>query len=383
MEDSASALYSRYIIDGIQMDYTPAQMLMECMPEAGRKECPPAGTIVDETVDPLPGHTSFDSGKISQYLAGIAGKPAGNSGTIYFPRSYTRRRIASALLSAIWRKGHFTLEDLAVKAGWEWNTGHIGSMASFYFSAEAAAQYLFDLGVKIKEFGFSESRGVSKADFEIHTAGAERNICEDDEYDFLRDIPARNIANCWISDERKVGDTLVDDEDSWLIYIPFDTCPYRLGDSALEAVAGISGETAPEIQDPDYFIDCFEVIRELAEDGVVVAGRTIGEGGLAAAAEAMCGTVGIRINISGIEASYMENDIVRILFAETPGVLIQIRDADYDYIDSQLILQDIAYYPLGHPGRALKGLSVTSGKKSGISDILAALIQGQYSEGED
>ena len=75
--------------------------------------------------------------------------------------------------------------------------------------------------------------------------------------------------------------------------------------------------------------------------------------------------------------------MVRILFSEVPGVLIQIKDADYDYVDAQLLLQDIAYFPIGHPGNNGGKFSVTYGRKPGVSAILASLIQDHYSEGED
>ena len=104
----------------------------------------------------------------------------------------------------------------------------------------------------------------------------------------------------------------------------------------------------------------------------------------AAAAAAMCGEDGgINMDVSGIEAAYSEKNIMRILYSEVPCVLIQIRDDDYDYVDSQMLLQDLAYYPLGHPGRTLSGPGLVSGRRPAVSDILASLIQSQASEGED
>ena len=136
------------------------------------------------------------------------------------------------------------------------------------------------------------------------------------------------------------------------------------------------------IQDPDYFIDCYEVVRELTEDGIVKAGVTVADGGLATAAYKMCERLGANLDLSGIVTSYGENDHIRILFGEIPGVMIQISDSDYDYVDSQLILQDIAYYPLGHPTAAFQGIRVTQNSKTGVAEILASLM-GQASEGED
>ena len=385
MKRSVSALHSSYIIDGSQMDYTPAQMLDDCMP--GKQQEVSADTvydsIIDEIADPVLKKTAYNPDRIQEYTENIlkTGKTAARDAAA-FPKSFCKRRIADTLLSAIWKKGHFTLEDLRIQASWKWDCNPLGNMAAFYFSAEAAGSYLFDLGIRLEGYSFEKSQSLSEIRFSVSVEDS-KDEQEDNEYDFFNEKSPRKMACCWMADDMKCGKSLLKDPDSWLIYIPFDTCEFRLGDSLLEKTAGPSGEPAPEIQDPDYFIDCYEVVRELVEDGIVVSGTSSGEGGLAAAAASMCGDAGISIDISGIERASGETDIVRILFSEIPGVLIQIRDQDYDYVDSQLLLQDIAYFPLGHPDRSPGAFSVTHGHRPGVSDILAALIQGHYSEGED
>ena len=71
-----------------------------------------------------------------------------------------------------------------------------------------------------------------------------------------------------------------------------------------------------------------------------------------------------------------------MLFAEVPGVLLQISDNDFDYLDSQLLLQDIAYYPIGPPDSESQGLKFSKGPKEAVAGILASLLE-QASEGED
>ena len=71
-----------------------------------------------------------------------------------------------------------------------------------------------------------------------------------------------------------------------------------------------------------------------------------------------------------------------MLFGEVPGVLIQISDENYDYVDSQFILQDVAYYPIGRPTDAFKGIEISEDIRNGVADILASLLS-QTSEGED
>ena len=69
----------------------------------------------------------------------------------------------------------------------------------------------------------------------------------------------------------------------------------------LSEVTGISGGRAPELIDSDYFIDCYEVVREFVEDGVVVSGVTSCRGGLMNALSELAGAnSGIRADLSGI-----------------------------------------------------------------------------------
>ena len=81
-----------------------------------------------------------------------------------------------------------------------------------------------------------------------------------------------------------------------------------------------------------------------------------------------------------LSKAYGEEDAVRVLFSEVPGVLIQIADIDYDYVDAELLLQEVAYYPLGHPVPGQPGVSVLSGGNS-ITGILESLMNSL--EGED
>ena len=97
----------------------------------------------------------------------------------------------------------------------------------------------------------------------------------------------------------------------------------------------------------------------------------------------MCsGDVGADIDISGIKNAYGEDQNARVLFSEIPGAIIQIKDSDYDYVDAELLLQDIAYYPIGHPVAGSGEVNVKTGG-SGIANILQSLLSSQASEGED
>jgi hypothetical protein len=298
--------------------------------------------------------------------------------------------------------------NLKLWAQWDWDPSPVGNMSAFYRSVESASEYIYGLGVKLEDYLFIEGdngcnakfyawlaeeydRSFADAQDDIRDAQDDVRDVQDDSYHVEQsETSGDRVAlfkspfesrHPWISDERRCPSTIIPDPDSWIIYIPFDTCGYRLGASLLTEVAGHNGGKAPDIADPDYFIDCYEVIREIVEDGFVLSGCTVADGGLITAAKSMCSETGMSIDVKGIMSSYQE-ERHKVLFGEIPGVLIQVSDENYDYVDSQLLLQDVAYYPIGHPSVGTGGLQVSETGRNGVSDILASLL-GHASEGED
>ena len=388
MKEKESALYSQYIIDGIRCDATPAELLEECLeyPEGLDEDPAEFDDIIDESTEPPLSEFAFDSSKTAEYIRQISEKITPDRPfSLLYPEHFTRLQIAQALLNRLWSEGHFRLYNLRLWAQWEWNTRPLGNMASFYKSTQASAEYIFGLGVKLTDYLFIESDDRCSAKFFAWLPEDD----EDTENDSDRPEAEQALFKSpfesrhpWIGNKRKCPAQAQQDPQSWIIYIPFDTCPFRLGGSLLAQTNGLNGGHEPHVNDPDYFIDCYEVIRELTEDGIIKAGYSVTDGGLAAAAEKMCSEIGIEIDLSGILTSYGETEPTKILFGEVPGVLIQINDNDFDYVDSQLILQDVAYYPIGRPSKEFKGLRFAEKTRKGVADILASLL-GQATEGED
>ena len=384
MTEKESALYSQYIIDGVKHDATPAELLEECMRNtpAAMPASDNYADIIDESTEPPVTTFTYDNERNLEYLqACMEASDEERTFRMLYPDTFTRQRIAYALIDRLWNQGHYRLGNLEMSAQWSWNRRPLGNMAAFYTSAEAVNSYLFDLGVRLCDCTFEECDQESNAWFEAWLPEKDMEEEEETQEIAFKSSPYES-RHPWISEERKCPSVLKADPSSWVIYIPFDTCAFKVGGSLLAQSQGRNGGVSPQIKDPDYFIDCFEVIRELVEDGIVMSGTTVGDGGLATAAEKMCTDCGLDLDLSGIMASYQENDSTRVLFSEVPGVLIQISDNDYDYLDSQLILQDVAYYPVGHPDTSGTGIRIHQKEKSGVAGILAALL-GQASEGED
>ena len=398
MTEKDSALYSHYIIDGTRLDMTPAELLDECMEDEGFNPGTGFGDIVDESTEPPLSSFSYDTDMEQEYLSRtVAAAHAERPFRLLYPEHFTRLQIAKALLGRLWSKGHFKMGNLKLWAQWDWDPSPVGNMSAFYRSVESASEYIYGLGVKLEDYLFIEGDNGCNAKFFAWLDNEyDRSLSDyqDESSDSQDESAYSNIDNTalfksspfesrhpWISDERVCPSSITPDQDSWIIYIPFDTCSYRLGASLLTEVAGHNGGKSPEISDPDYFIDCYEVVRELVEDGFVIAGATVADGGLITAAKDMCAEAGMNIDVKGIMSSYQQ-ERHRVLFGEVPGVLLQVSDENYDYVDSQLLLQDIAYYPIGHPSAEPSGLTISETGKNGVADILASLL-GHATEGED
>lgn len=344
-----NAFHSKFIIDGVPREFTPAGILSPVMEKAPEPQ--PAGeTILDETFDPAPGTIRLDPSKVEDYLQAVTGFRGRVQ--VPFAAPCTRARIASAIIDTLWRSGNFKLDDLPLTAKWTFSLDRVGDMAAFYASVEAAADYIDAMRLSIRRVG-----------------------CEEGPFDL-------RLATPFSGAPLLVDDCLHPDPQSWIIYVPFDTSSdYRLGGSLLAQALGLKSGVAPQLTDADYLMDCFEVVREMAEDGVLLSAVTVAEGGLYPALKRMTADgTGARVDISGIMRACAEDDIVRILFGEVPGAIIQIRDADFDYIDAEFLLQDIAYFPMGHPD-PMGRLKLEHSARSGIQTILESLMQN--AEGED
>lgn len=387
-KEHISILKSAYVIDGVHLEATPADMLDSACGKIPSHEGGKYEAIVDESIDPAPRSGEPDPLRYEEYLSKVNGMAAGEA-PLYNTASYTKFRLAGALIDSIWRKGHFRLGDLAVSAAWRWDPKPVGSMAAFYNSVEAACDYLDGLGITMRSYS---ARSAETSGIDFKAALSDQPEIQEDEADiapspdqdyFFPELPFSTEKHI-MSRGRKCPGIATGRPGDWIIYIPFDTCPPVLGGSTFARATNLSCGNAPEIGDTDYFIDCYEVVRELVEDGIVKAGVTIGDGGLIAALKRMVPQgSGINAEVGGIMKAYGNASFTGVLFAETPGVVIDIPDDDYDYIDAELLLQDVAYYPLGHISPELEGIKASASDNSDIIYILNSLIGGPASEGED
>ena len=113
MTEKESALYSHYIIDGVRMDMTPAELLDECMEYEDTVLQSGFSDIIDESTEPP--LTSFvyeekDEGAYLRQTVEAASEE--REFRMLYPEHFTKLQIAKALLGRLWSDGHFKLGNL-------------------------------------------------------------------------------------------------------------------------------------------------------------------------------------------------------------------------------------------------------------------------------
>ena len=127
-----------------------------------------------------------------------------------------------------------------------------------------------------------------------------------------------------VSDVKKVvSPVLAEVKNSTLLHIDFSFDEQRLGGSAFAQSLGKIGSDVPTVKSAEYFADAFNAVQTLVEKELVLAGHDISAGGMIVTLLEMCFANvngGLNIDLSQL----VGDDIVKILFSENPGLILQI-----------------------------------------------------------
>ena len=152
-----------------------------------------------------------------------------------------------------------------------------------------------------------------------------------------------------VSDVKKVvSPVLVNDKNTALYHIDFSFDTLKLGGSAFAQSLGKVGSDVPTVKNPEYFRDAFLAVQELVKEGLILAGHDISAGGLITTLLEMTFTNqkgGIKADLNNI----VEKDPVKLLFAENPGVVIQVKNADKREVENLLSKAGVGFMEIGQP----------------------------------
>ena len=242
--------------------------------------------------------------------------------------------VAESLTNIVWAPLENGLEGVSLSANWMWPCrAQKGEDARLYAAVEALSDFCCSLHINVPTGKDSLSLTQKYPNGEkiispgtvIVSAGGE-----------VKDV--RNV----------VSPVLVNSKNSSLYYIDFSFDDQRLGGSAFAQSLGKVGSDVPTVKNPEYFADCFEAIQTLINKGWVMAGHDISAGGLITTLLEMTFANqqgGIHVNLYDMSGE----DVVKNLFAENPGVVIQVSDLHKHALREYLESEGIGYAKIGYP----------------------------------
>lgn len=244
--------------------------------------------------------------------------------------------IAEALTNIVFAPLEEGLSSVSLSANWMWPCRNAGEDCRLYEAVEACSRLAIDLGINIPTGKDSLSmtqkypdgkQVLSPGTVIISAAGAVKDV--------------RKI----VSPDLKLR------PDTHIVYIDFSFDSQKLGGSALMQTLGALGSEAPTVANPEYFAEAFNAVQQLIDRGWVLAGHDISSGGLLVALLEMAfprPSAGMKLDLGELP----EQDLVKLLYAENPGVLLQT-----DHIGELVALLD--EYAIGY---AVLGKVTTDGK---------------------
>ena len=243
--------------------------------------------------------------------------------------------IAEALTNIIWAPVAGGLSGISLSANWMWPAKNEGENARLYNAVKAISDFAIELGINIPTGKDSLSMTQKYKDETVFSPGTVIISAVDE-----------------VTDIRKtLKPVLRNDSHSVLLYIDMSKDGFKLGGSSFAQLNGKIGSEAPTVKDAGYFKKVFNTVQELIAGGYIHAGHDISAGGMITTLLEMTFAnekAGLDIDLTSIG----EEDTIKLLFSENPGIIIQVDDKHE--VISLLNQRGIDFHSIGYTLRERK-----------------------------
>ena len=252
--------------------------------------------------------------------------------------------VAEALTNIVWAPLAEGMDSLSLSANWMWPCrSQEGEDARLYAGVKALSDFCCDLHINVPT-------GKDSLSLSQQYPNGEKIIS-----------PGTVIVSAGgeVSDIKKVVSPVVKNDSRCSLYhIDFSFDEQRLGGSAFAQSLGKVGDDVPTVKNPEYFCDAFMAVQQMIEKGWIIAGHDISAGGLITTLLEMCFANtkgGLHINLHDI---CKDGDVVKALFAENPGVVIEVSDAHKQEFKEFMEKQGVGYAKIGYPVEDSRSIEV-------------------------
>ena len=238
--------------------------------------------------------------------------------------------VAESLTNLVWAPLTEGLDSVSLSANWMWPCrSQKGEDARLYTAVQALSDFCCAIGVNVPT-------GKDSLSLSQQYPNGEKIIS-----------PGTVIVSAGgeVSDVRKTVSVPLQKEGA-LFHIDFSCDALRLGGSAYAQSLGKVGSDVPTVTDPDYFRAAFQAVQQCVNEGIILAGHDISAGGLITTILEMCFANtegGVALDLS----TFAETDPATLLFAENPGVVVQV--ADVERFAEILDAHDVLAVMIGQP----------------------------------
>ena len=273
--------------------------------------------------------------------------------------------VAEALTNIVWAPLAEGMDSLSLSANWMWPCrSQEGEDARLYSAVKALSDFCCDLHINVPTGKDSLSLSQQYPNGEKIISPGTVIVSAGGEVSDIKNVVSPVIKN---------------DSHCSLYHIDFSFDEQRLGGSAFAQSLGKVGDDVPTVKNAEYFADAFMAVQEMINRGWILAGHDISAGGLITTLLEMCFANtkgGLHINLHDLVASPQPSpkgegaiDIVKILFAENPGVVIEVSDEHKQEFKDFMEEQGVGFAKIGYPVEDSRSIVVKADDKELSFDI--------------
>ncbi len=242
--------------------------------------------------------------------------------------------VAESLTNIVWAPLTEGLDSVSLSANWMWPCrSQKGEDARLYKGVEALSNFCCALKINVPT-------GKDSLSMTQKYPSGDKVIS-----------PGTVIVSAGgeVSNVRKVVSPVVQNiSNASLYHIDFSSDELRLGGSAFAQSLGFVGSDVPTVKCAEHFRKAFNAVQQMVNEEILLAGHDVSAGGLITALLEMCFANiegGLEINLDAFENA----DIVKTLFAENPGVVVQVAEENKERFLAILDAAGIDCIELGQP----------------------------------
>ncbi len=243
------------------------------------------------------------------------------------PAAGSKNAITEALTNIVWAPMKDGLKSVSLSANWMWPCNNEGEDARLYEAVKAVSEFSIDLGINVPTGKDSLSMKQKYKDGEVISPGT---------------VIISAAGNC--NDIKKVVEPVLQKGGGSIYYINISQDDFKLGGSSFAQTLNTIGNEAPNVISAEYVKKVFNTLQHLIRDEKILAGHDVASGGLITTLLEMCFAdvnLGANLDLSGL----VESDMVKLLFAENAGVVIQA--SEDDSVEKLLSSKNIDFNKIG------------------------------------